>query len=97
MGLTGKRRCVPTAKKDTHRPGLAPALGLRAGNGGVFILPQTGSRKETFVMSFTHWFANSLGSSSRVLGLAQATSPAEGSVLRYRVVHLGGQRGDRHD
>jgi hypothetical protein len=34
-------RCVPTAKKDTHRPGLAPALGLRAGNGGVFIVPQT--------------------------------------------------------
>src|SRR5262245_34900657 len=22
-----QRRCVPTAKKDTHRPGLAPALG----------------------------------------------------------------------
>jgi hypothetical protein len=33
-------RCVPTAKKDTHRPGLAPALGLRAGNGGFFIVPQ---------------------------------------------------------
>src|SRR5256885_538431 len=26
-----KRRRVPTAKKDTHRPGTAPALGLRAG------------------------------------------------------------------
>jgi hypothetical protein len=36
-------RCVPTAKRDTHRPGLAPALGLRAGNDGFVILPQTGS------------------------------------------------------
>jgi hypothetical protein len=34
-------QCVPTATKDTHRPGLAPALGLRAGNGGFFIVPQT--------------------------------------------------------
>src|SRR5262249_28832469 len=34
-------RCVPTATKDTHRPGLAPALGLRAGNDGFFIVPQT--------------------------------------------------------
>jgi hypothetical protein len=34
-------QCVPTAKKDAHRPGLAPALGLRAGNDGFFILPQT--------------------------------------------------------
>jgi hypothetical protein len=24
-----------------HRPGLAPALGLRAGNDGFFIVPQT--------------------------------------------------------
>jgi hypothetical protein len=31
----------PTAKKDTHRPGLAPALGLRAGNDGFVIVPQT--------------------------------------------------------
>jgi WD40 repeat protein len=34
-------RCVPTATKDAHRPGLAPALGLRAGRDAAFMLPQT--------------------------------------------------------
>jgi hypothetical protein len=34
----------PTAKKDTHRPGIVPALGLRAGNGVAFILSQAGTR-----------------------------------------------------
>jgi hypothetical protein len=32
---------VLTAKQAPHRPGTAPALGLRAGNGVISILPQT--------------------------------------------------------
>ncbi|MBI1917254.1 MAG: hypothetical protein HYS12_21320 [Planctomycetes bacterium] len=50
-------RCVPTAKKDTHWPGLAPALGLRAGNDGFFIVPQTNlARRPT--MFFSSWLPN---------------------------------------
>jgi hypothetical protein len=37
----------PTVTKDTHRPGQAPALGLRAGNAGVVILSQAISLQET--------------------------------------------------
>src|SRR5262249_47339433 len=33
-------RCVPTAKKDTHRPGLTPALILRAGTVAASIVRQ---------------------------------------------------------
>jgi hypothetical protein len=36
----------PTDKKDTHRPGQAPALGLRAGSDGLVILSQTSRRTE---------------------------------------------------
>jgi hypothetical protein len=47
-------RRVPTAKKDTHRPGLAPALGLRAGNDGFFIVPQTDLSWRP-IMFFSSW------------------------------------------
>jgi hypothetical protein len=56
-------RCVPTAKKDTHRPGLAPALGLRAGNDGFVILSQTMARRPA--MSFSSWLRR-LRASSRI-------------------------------
>jgi hypothetical protein len=36
-----------------HRPSIAPALGLRAGIGGFFIVMQTASRKETPIMWFS--------------------------------------------
>jgi len=34
-------RSAPTAKQDSLRPGLAPALGLRAGDAGFAIVSQT--------------------------------------------------------
>jgi len=37
---------VLTAKQAPHRPGTAPALGLRAGLGAVAIMTQTASFKE---------------------------------------------------
>ena len=37
---------VLTAKQAPHRPGTAPALGLRAGWVAVAILPQTACFKE---------------------------------------------------
>jgi hypothetical protein len=37
---------VLTAKQAPHRPGTAPALGLRAGGDGSFILSQAKSKKE---------------------------------------------------
>jgi hypothetical protein len=58
-------RCVPTAKKDTHRPGLAPALGLRAGNDGSFIVAQAKLHKEIQTMSLTTWLSERLRLSSR--------------------------------
>jgi hypothetical protein len=45
----------PTVTKDTHRPGQAPALGLRAGNAGAVIVSQAISLQEnnraTFFMA----------------------------------------------
>ena len=38
---------VLTAKQAPHRPGTAPALGLRAGKVGVSIKSQTAFTKET--------------------------------------------------
>src|SRR5262249_59768687 len=38
---------VLTAKQAPHRPGTAPALGLRAGKDGPFIVPRTNSSEET--------------------------------------------------
>jgi hypothetical protein len=35
---------VLTAKQATHRPGTAPALGLRAGRVAVTNIPQTASK-----------------------------------------------------
>jgi hypothetical protein len=55
----------PTATKDTHRPGLAPALGLRAGNDGVFILLQINLVKEIGTMSLSSWLSEHLGLSGR--------------------------------
>jgi len=37
---------VLTAKQAPHRPGIAPALGLRAGSHVVNILSQTGTTRE---------------------------------------------------
>jgi hypothetical protein len=37
---------VKPPSKIPHRPGLAPALGLRAGSDGPFIVSQTNSQKE---------------------------------------------------
>jgi hypothetical protein len=34
-------RCVSAANQYPHRPGIAPALGLRAGSDGPVILSQT--------------------------------------------------------
>jgi hypothetical protein len=33
---------VSAAKQNPHRPGIAPALGLRAGSDGLVIVSQTG-------------------------------------------------------
>ena len=44
--LTSSGRWGLAAKQIPHRPGQAPALGLRAGIDGVFILSQTTFRKE---------------------------------------------------
>src|SRR5215510_2100148 len=63
-------RCVPTATKDTHRPGLAPALGLRAGNDGFFIVPQTTLQRRP-TMFFSSWLRNR-NSNPRV---TRATAP----------------------
>src|SRR5438309_1653458 len=45
----------PTAEKDTHRPGLAPASGLRAGGIGFFIVPRAMLKQETRTMSLQRW------------------------------------------
>jgi hypothetical protein len=37
---------VLTAKQAPHRPGIAPALGLRAGGDDFVIVPQTAYEKE---------------------------------------------------
>jgi hypothetical protein len=34
-------RCVSAAKQNPHRPGIAPALGLRAGGDGLPMIPRT--------------------------------------------------------
>src|SRR5262249_32085045 len=47
-----KRPVSPIREEDTHRPGPAPALGLRAGGVGPLILPQTGSPLEDHAMLF---------------------------------------------
>jgi hypothetical protein len=41
------------AKQKPHRPGIAPALGLRAGHDGFLIVTQTTSRKETLMNRIT--------------------------------------------
>src|SRR5262249_13814948 len=45
------------AKQIPPRPGLAPALGLRAGGAGIPMVPQTCSRKESIMSLFT-WLRN---------------------------------------
>src|SRR5262249_18333816 len=52
---------VLTAKQAPHRPGIAPALGLRAGGGVLSILPQTAPSQEVRAM----WFPFSLSSRQR--------------------------------
>src|SRR5262249_32372045 len=52
---------VLTAKQAPHRPGIAPALGLRAGGGVLSILPQTAPSQEVRAM----WFPFSLPSRQR--------------------------------
>jgi hypothetical protein len=49
---------VPAAKQVPHRPGPALALGLRAGNDDIFIVPQTTSDKERFTMWVTSQLRN---------------------------------------
>src|SRR6266849_5415357 len=49
---------VPTAKQAPHRPGTAPALGLRAGSRCLFIISRTNLEKETLIM----WFQSGLNS-----------------------------------
>jgi hypothetical protein len=39
-------RCVSAAKQHPHRPGIAPALGLRAGSNGLVIVSQTAFAEE---------------------------------------------------
>src|SRR5262249_44380824 len=43
------------AKHVPHRPRLAPTHGLRAGNGGVFILPQTTTPGRRWIMRAFSW------------------------------------------
>jgi uncharacterized protein (TIGR03118 family) len=43
---------VSAAKQNPHRPGLAPALGLRAGGHGPVIISQAGSQREIRTMVF---------------------------------------------
>jgi ELWxxDGT repeat protein len=50
---------VHAAKQVPPRPGLAPALGLRAGSDGFLNGPQTASEKETTTMRFFSWLRNS--------------------------------------
>src|SRR5262249_55796653 len=59
-----KDRRGSAAKQSPHRPVLAPALGLRAGMGDFFIVPQTTFRKETPTMLLPSW-----------LGLLRPASP----------------------
>jgi predicted outer membrane repeat protein len=74
----------PTAKKDTHRPGLAPALGLRAGSVGFFIVSQANLNEETRTMSFTHWLRN-LRSQTRRVG--RISNPSQRQMARARGVN----------
>jgi uncharacterized protein (TIGR03118 family) len=43
---------VSAAKQYPHRPGIAPALGLRAGRDDLFLVTQTGSQMENCTMAF---------------------------------------------
>jgi hypothetical protein len=45
---------ILTAKQAPHRPGTAPALGLRAGSAAL-ILPQADLERENRMMKFTNW------------------------------------------
>jgi hypothetical protein len=90
--LTDNRPRVFAAKQNTHRPGIAPALGLRAGTDHRSLVPQTASFKEIFIMwptFFTRWRtrfgkAPRLGGSRqrpawrrpRLEGLEDRTAPA---------------------
>src|SRR5262249_48345573 len=42
---------APTAKQVPHQPGVAPAFSVRAGNVGLFVLPQAASSKEIWPCS----------------------------------------------
>jgi hypothetical protein len=53
----------PYRKQVPHRPGITPALGLRAGSDGLLIVPQTASERETSIMLLTHWLGFQRGSS----------------------------------
>jgi uncharacterized delta-60 repeat protein len=69
---------------NPHRPGLAPALGLRAGSNGLFILPQANLNKEN-VMSFIRWLRNLR--SARPLGQADRNrrhAPLLRAASRFR-------------
>jgi hypothetical protein len=43
----------PYRKQDPHRPGIAPALGLRAGSDGLLIVSQTASKEDTIMNRIT--------------------------------------------
>jgi hypothetical protein len=79
---TKKRPVGLTAKQAPHRPGIAPALGLRAGD-DVCILSQTALRKET-----TMW----RNLSQRLLYQPRTSRQGRSQVERRRLVRLGLER-----
>src|SRR5262245_54827532 len=82
-------RCVSAAKQNPHRPGIAPALGLRAGGDGVVIVRQESRRKEQFHMTGTmETDRASKGSEATGNGRATDVAPAYREVRYERSRNL---------
>src|SRR5262249_14390428 len=67
-----------------HQPGHAPALGLRAGTAGLFILSQTNAPKESNRMTFTNWLRDLRGNAHSQRATGNGSQTVRKAWARFR-------------